>query len=149
MRIKLNEILVLKPFNPNRPDPDVPIELSFNALVEFVKCVLASLALHLFSDQSIRAGKVKYLGVSECSAQSVRRAHAIYPITAMQVEYSPFILDIEHPSVGLVKTARELGIKIVAYSPLGRGILSGAIVSWESSIDRLRIANCLRFLEFS
>ena len=75
-----------------------------------------------------RAGKVKYLGISECSAETLRRAHAVHPITALQVEYSPFTLDIEDDKNALLKTARELGIKIVAYSPVGRGLLTGKIV---------------------
>ena len=76
-----------------------------------------------------RAGKVRYLGLSECSSDSLRRAHAIHPIAAVQVEYSPFTLDIEDPKIGLLETARELGVKIVAYSPLGRGLLTGIYVS--------------------
>ena len=76
-----------------------------------------------------RAGKVKYLGLSECSSNSLRRAHAVHPISAVEVEYSPFTLDIEDPKIGLLETARELGVKIVAYSPLGRGLLTGQYVS--------------------
>lgn len=75
--------------------------------------------------QSNRAGKVKYLGLSECSAATLRRAHAVHPISALQVEYSPFVLDIEDDKIALLKTARELGVTVVAYSPLGRGILTG------------------------
>lgn len=63
--------------------------------------------------------------MSECSAATLRRAHAVYPITALQVEYSPFTLDIEDPKVALLETAKELGITIVAYSPLGRGLITG------------------------
>ena len=76
-----------------------------------------------------REGKIKYIGISECSASDVRRAHALHPISAVQIEYSPFSLDIERQEVGLLATARELGISIVAYSPLGRGMLTGAIKS--------------------
>jgi aryl-alcohol dehydrogenase-like predicted oxidoreductase len=65
------------------------------------------------------------LGLSECSVATLRRAHAVHPISALQVEYSPFALDIEDDKVALLKTARELGITIVAYSPLGRGLLTG------------------------
>ena len=75
-----------------------------------------------------RAGKVKYIGLSEVSANTLRRAHAIHPITALQVEYSPFALDIEDEKYSLLKTARELGVKIVAYSPVGRGLLTGKYV---------------------
>ncbi|THH19409.1 hypothetical protein EW146_g1746 [Bondarzewia mesenterica] len=72
-----------------------------------------------------RAGKVKYLGLSEASASTLRRAHAVHPISALEIEYSPFTLDIEDPKIGLLKTARELGVAVIAYSPLGRGLLTG------------------------
>jgi len=68
------------------------------------------------------------MGLSECSAATLRRAHAIHPISAYQVEYSPFALDIEGTSE-LLSTCRELGISVIAYSPIGRGILSGQIKS--------------------
>jgi aryl-alcohol dehydrogenase-like predicted oxidoreductase len=83
----------------------------------------------LFFSFFSRAGKVKYLGLSEVSASTLRRAHAIHPIGAVQVEYSPFTLDIENPQINLLLTARELGIAIIAYSPLGRGLLTGQYVS--------------------
>lgn len=73
------------------------------------------------------AGKIKYLGLSECSADSLRRAHAVHPITCVQVEYSPFCTDIESPQTKLLETARELGVAIVCYSPLGNGFLGGMI----------------------
>jgi aryl-alcohol dehydrogenase-like predicted oxidoreductase len=76
-----------------------------------------------------REGKVKYLGLSECSANGLRRAHAVHPIAALQVEFSPLVLDIESPEFDLLRTARELGVTIVAYSPLARGIITGQIVS--------------------
>lgn len=76
-----------------------------------------------------RAGRVKYLGLSEISATTLRRAHAVHPISVIQVEYSPFTLDIEKESIGLLKTARELGVKVVAYSPIGRGLLTGRYVN--------------------
>lgn len=76
-----------------------------------------------------RAGKTKYIGLSEVSAATLRRAHAVHPISAVQVEYSPFTLDIEDEKIGLLKAARELGVTVVAYSPLGRGLLTGKIVS--------------------
>ena len=72
---------------------------------------------------------MKYIGLSECSADTLRRAHAVHPISALQVEYSPFTLDIEDEKIALLKTARELGVTIVAYSPLGRGLLTGKYVS--------------------
>jgi aryl-alcohol dehydrogenase-like predicted oxidoreductase len=92
----------------HRVDPTVPIELTVGAMAELVK-----------------EGKVKYLGLSECSATTLRRAHAVHPIAAVQVEYSPFTLDIEDAKINVLKTARELGITVVAYSPLGRGLLTG------------------------
>lgn len=74
-------------------------------------------------------GKIRHLGLCEVSAETLRRAHAVHPITAVQVEYSPFSVDIEHSQNGLLRTARELGIAVVAYSPLGRGMLTGEIKS--------------------
>ncbi|PNS20007.1 Pyridoxal reductase [Sphaceloma murrayae] len=70
-------------------------------------------------------GKINHLGLSECSAESLRRAHKVHPITAVQIEYSPWALDIERPEIGLLKACRELGVAVVAYSPIGRGIMSG------------------------
>lgn len=75
------------------------------------------------------AGKVRHLGLSECSAESLRRACAVAHIDAVQVEYSPFSLDIESADVDLVRACRELGVAVVAYSPLGRGMLTGAVRS--------------------
>lgn len=74
-------------------------------------------------------GKIKYIGLSECSSESLRRASKIVHIDAIQIEYSPFSLDIESPQIGLLKTARELGTAIVCYSPIGRGMLGGTIRS--------------------
>ncbi|KAF9031837.1 Aldo/keto reductase [Hymenopellis radicata] len=96
----------------HRVDPKVPIEVTIGAMAELVK-----------------QGKVKYLGISECSAADLRRAHAVHPISALQIEYSPFILDLEKPPFNLLSTARELGVTVVAYSPLGRGLLTGQIKS--------------------
>ncbi|KAH9846265.1 Aldo/keto reductase [Lenzites betulinus] len=96
----------------HRPDPLVPIELTVRAMADQVK-----------------AGKTKYIGLSEVSAATLRRAHAVHPISAVQVEYSPFTLDIEDEKIGLLKAARELGVTVVAYSPLGRGLLTGKIRS--------------------
>ena len=83
-----------------------------------------------------RAGKVKYLGISECSEQTLRRAHAVHPIAALQIEYSPFTLDLERS--GLISAARELGVAIVAYSPLGRGMLTGRFVRLPSAVHPAR-----------
>ncbi|KAJ7176982.1 Aldo keto reductase [Mycena filopes] len=96
----------------HRADPKVPIEQTVAAMAEFVK-----------------SGHIKHLGLSEVSSATLRRAHAVHPIAALQVEYSPFTLDIEDPKLGLLATARELGVKIVAYSPLGRGLLTGVYKS--------------------
>ncbi|SCO92659.1 related to pyridoxine 4-dehydrogenase [Fusarium oxysporum] len=74
-------------------------------------------------------GKIKLLGLSEVSAESLRRANKVHPISAVQVEYSPFALEIESPQFKLLEVARELGVAVVAYAPLGRGILSGKIRS--------------------
>jgi aryl-alcohol dehydrogenase-like predicted oxidoreductase len=74
-------------------------------------------------------GKIKYLGLSEVSSDTLRRAHAVHPITAVQIEYSPFALEIESKQINLLKTCRELGVAVVAYSPLCRGILAGALKS--------------------
>ncbi|GAA3765479.1 aldo/keto reductase [Salinactinospora qingdaonensis] len=92
----------------HRVDPDVPIEETWGALAEAVK-----------------AGKVAYLGISEAAPETIRRAHAEHPIAAVQTEYSLFTRDVEDNDV--LATVRELGIGFVAYSPLGRGFLSGAI----------------------
>ncbi|KAF7324526.1 Aldo-keto reductase [Mycena kentingensis (nom. inval.)] len=96
----------------HRVDPKTPIEVTIGALKEL-----------------IQEGKIKSVGISECSAKCLRRAHAVHPIAALQVEYSPFVLDIEQPEIGLLDTCRELGVTIVAYSPLGRGLLTGRFKS--------------------
>jgi len=71
-------------------------------------------------------GKIKYLGLSEVSSETLRRAHKVHPISAVQVEYSPFALEIE-TQIDLLRTCRELGVAVVAYSPLSRGMLTGAL----------------------
>ncbi|KAG8747591.1 hypothetical protein FRC12_014025 [Ceratobasidium sp. 428] len=101
----------------HRVDQTVPIETTIAALAEFVK-----------------AGKIRYIGLSEPSPATLRRAHKVHPIAAIQVEYSPFILDIEQKG-HLLETARELGITVVAYSPLGRGLLTGQITSHDEIPD--------------
>ncbi|CAB4440580.1 unnamed protein product [Rhizophagus irregularis] len=90
----------------HRMDPNTPIEDTVGALAELVK-----------------EGKVKYIGLSECSAETLRRAHKVHPIAAIQMEYSPWTIDIE--TNGIMEACRELGVTIVAYSPLGRGFLTG------------------------
>lgn len=79
-----------------------------------------------------RDGKVKHLGLSECSSETLRRAYKVHPIAAVQIEYSPFTIDIEKPEIGLLETCRELGVAVVAYSPLGRGFLTG---QYKSRLD--------------
>ncbi|KAL4426698.1 hypothetical protein ABPG77_004754 [Micractinium sp. CCAP 211/92] len=93
----------------HRKDPATPIEESVRAMKELVE-----------------EGKVKHIGLSEASAEDLRKAHAIYPITAYQLEWSLWSRDAEDE---IIPTCRELGIGIVAYSPLGRGFLSGQIRS--------------------
>ena len=103
----------------------------------------------------VKEGKVRYLGLSEVSARTLRRAHAVYPIAAVQMEYSPFSLDIESPGTGLLRTCRELGVAVVAYSPLGRGFLTGAIMSrndfdvndFRNMVPRFSEENFVRNLE--
>ena len=95
----------------HRVDPDVPIEETVGAMAELVD-----------------AGKVRFLGMSEASAETIRRAHAIHPISALQSEYSLWCRDVE---AEILPTIRELGIGLVPYSPLGRGMLTGAITSTE------------------
>lgn len=97
----------------HRRNPDIPIEETVGAMSELV-----------------REGKVRHLGMSEVNAATLRAAHAVHPITALQIEYSLFTRFAERE---VIPTCRELGIGIVAYSPLGRGILTGAI----SDLDRL------------
>ncbi|KAF6813112.1 putative aldo/keto reductase [Colletotrichum sojae] len=75
-------------------------------------------------------GKIKYLGISECSSATLRRAHAVHPISAVQVEYNPWSLEVEGAaSKHLLRACRELGVTTFAYSPLGRGILAGQVRS--------------------
>jgi len=93
----------------HRVDPNTPIEDTVGAMAELV-----------------RAGKVRYLGLSEAAPQTIRRAHAIHPIAALQTEYSLWSRDAEGD---ILSTVRELGIGFVPYSPLGRGFLTGQIKS--------------------
>ncbi len=93
----------------HRVDPNTPIEETVGAMAELVE-----------------QGKVRYLGLSEASAETIRRAHAVHPITAVQSEYSLWTRDVE-PQI--LPTLQELGIALVAYSPLGRGFLLGRFSS--------------------
>jgi len=99
----------------HRVDKTVPIEETVGAMHELV-----------------RAGKVRHIGLSEASVQTIRRAHAVHPVTALQTEYSLFTRDLEDE---ILPTLRELGIGLVPYSPLGRGILTGAITSPDALED--------------
>ena len=92
----------------HRVDPNVPVEETWGALGELVT-----------------AGKVRHLGISEAAPATIRRAHAVHPVTALQTEWSLWSRDVEDNDV--LATTRELGIGFVAYSPLGRGFLSGTI----------------------
>ena len=128
----------------HRVDPNVPIEDVAGTVREL-----------------IREGKVRYLGLSEASAETIRRAHTTHPITAVQSEYSLWTRD---PEDDVLTTLRDLGIGLVAYSPLGRGFLTGQIRSlddlpaddWRRSNPRfqeealqanLRLADCVNELE--
>ncbi len=94
----------------HRVDPDTPIEETVGAMARLVE-----------------EGKVRALGLSEASAKTLRRAHAVHPISALQTEYSIFSRDVEEE---ILPTCVELGVTLVAYSPLGRGLLTG---TWDSS----------------
>jgi aryl-alcohol dehydrogenase-like predicted oxidoreductase len=95
----------------HRVDPNVPIEETVGAMAELV-----------------RNGKVRFLGLSEAGAETIRRAHKTHPIAALQTEYSLWTRD---PEDAILPTTRELGIGFVAYSPLGRGFLTGQIKRFE------------------
>eukprot|EP00884_Botryococcus_braunii_P022763 jgi/Botrbrau1/9170/Bobra.0236s0003.1 len=91
----------------------------------------------------VEEGKVKYLGISEASSEEIRRAHAVHPITACQLEWSLWTRDAEEE---VIPTCRELGIAIVAYSPLGRGFLTGAITESKAlHADDSRVVRMPRF----
>jgi aryl-alcohol dehydrogenase-like predicted oxidoreductase len=100
-RLKIDEIDL---YYAHRVDPNIPVEETVGAMAELVK-----------------EGKVKYLGLSEASAESIRKAHAVHPITALQSEYSLLTRDVEKE---ILSTVRELGITLVPYSPLARGLFS-------------------------
>jgi aryl-alcohol dehydrogenase-like predicted oxidoreductase len=113
----------------HRVDPTTPIEETVGAMAQLVA-----------------AGKVRYLGLSEASAETIRRGHATHPITALQTEYSLFSRE---PEAEILPTTRELGIGFVAYSPLGRGLLTGRYKrsgdipeeDWRSSVPRFQADN--------
>lgn len=93
-----------------RPDGKTPIEKTVKAMIELKE-----------------SGKIQHLGMSQCSADTLRRAHTVHPIAAVQIEYNPFFLDSE--SNGLISAAQELGIAVIPYAPLGRGFGTGAFQS--------------------
>jgi aryl-alcohol dehydrogenase-like predicted oxidoreductase len=94
----------------HRVDPKTPIEETVGAMAKLVA-----------------AGKVRYIGLSEAAPETLRRAHATHPVAALQTEYSLFTRDVE--TDGVLDTTRELGVTFVAYSPLGRGFLTGGVQS--------------------
>lgn len=103
--LKRLQVDVIDLYYQHRVDPQVPIEETVGAMAELVK-----------------AGKVRYLGLSEAAPETIRRAHKTHPISALQTEYSLWSRD---PEDEILKTVRELGIGFVPYSPLGRGFLTG------------------------
>ena len=105
--LKRSGLDVIDLYYQHRVDPEVAIEETVGAMAELVA-----------------AGKVKYLGLSEAAPATIRRAHAVHPITALQTEYSLWSRDVE---AEILPTCRELGIGFVPYSPLGRGFLTGQI----------------------
>lgn len=119
----------------HRVDPNTPIEETVGAMAQLVK-----------------EGKVRYLGLSEASPQTLRRAHAVHPIAALQTEYSLWTRD---PEDELLATCKKLGIGFVAYSPLGRGFLTGQIKNmtelpqsdWRQAAPRFQGDNLKKNLE--
>ena len=112
----------------HRVDPETPIEETVGAMKELVE-----------------AGKVRYLGLSEAGTETIRKAHAVHPISALQSEYSLFTRDVEDE---VLPTLRELGIGFVPYSPLGRGFLTGRFKSIEDMPEEdTRSARFPRFAE--
>jgi len=111
----------------HRVDKNTPIEDTVGAMADLV-----------------RAGKVRYIGLSEAGPATIRRAHAVHPITALQTEYSIFTRD---PEAEALPTVRELGIGFVAYSPLGRGMLTGTIKQRDAFVAGDRRLSLPRFDE--
>ncbi|OQS04342.1 hypothetical protein THRCLA_03404 [Thraustotheca clavata] len=113
----------------HRMDPSTPIEETIACLKELIE-----------------EGKIKYIGLSECSSEELRRANAVHPISTIQMEWSLTTRDLENT---IVKTARELGVGIICYSPLGRGLLTGAITKlddlpekdWRRAVPRFSEGN--------
>jgi aryl-alcohol dehydrogenase-like predicted oxidoreductase len=112
-------------FYQHRVDPEVPIEDVAGTVKELID-----------------GGKVKHFGMSEASAQNIRRAHAVQPVTAVQSEYSLWWREPESPDTGVLATLAELGIGFVPYSPLGKGFLTGSI-SETTQFDKSDIRNSI------
>jgi aryl-alcohol dehydrogenase-like predicted oxidoreductase len=113
--LKRLDVDVIDLYYLHRVDPNTPIEDTVGAMAELVK-----------------EGKVRYIGLSEASPETIRKGHAVHPLSALQSEYSLWTRDHER---GSLRTCRELGIGFVAYSPLGRGFLTGAIKSPDDFAD--------------
>lgn len=111
----------------HRRDPAVPIEEATETLASFVK-----------------AGKVKSIGFSEIAPTTLRRAHAVHPVAAVQSEYS---LSTRSPEMGLVQTCEELGVALVAFSPVGRSLLTDNPLSFEAVQDMPFLVNNPRFMQ--
>jgi aryl-alcohol dehydrogenase-like predicted oxidoreductase len=109
----------------HRVDPEVPIEDVAGTVKELID-----------------GGKVKHFGMSEASAQTIRRAHAVQPVTAVQSEYSLWWREPESPETGVLSTLAELGIGFVPYSPLGKGFLTGSIGE-NTQFDKSDIRNSI------
>jgi aryl-alcohol dehydrogenase-like predicted oxidoreductase len=125
--LKRLKVAVIDLYYQHRVDPDTPIEETVGAMADLVK-----------------EGKVRFLGLSEAAPQSIRRACSVYPISALQTEYSLWTRDVEEE---ILATCRELGIGFVPYSPLGRGFLTGRIKSIEDLEDGDYRRNSPRFQE--
>jgi aryl-alcohol dehydrogenase-like predicted oxidoreductase len=129
------QVEVIDLYYQHRVDTNTPIEDTVGAMAELVK-----------------AGKVRYLGLSEAAPETIRRAHKVHPIAALQTEYSLWSRD---PEGELLDTVRELGIGFVAYSPLGRGFLTAKITSvenlaeddWRRGMPRFEQENFRRNME--
>jgi aryl-alcohol dehydrogenase-like predicted oxidoreductase len=109
----------------HRVDPEVPVEDVAGTVKELIE-----------------AGKVKHFGMSEASAENIRRAHAVQPVTALQSEYSLWWREPENPETGVLSTLSELGIGLVPYSPLGKGFLTGSIDA-STQFDKADIRNVI------
>ncbi len=124
--LKRLEVEMIDLYYLHRKDPDTPIEETVGAMAKLVE-----------------SGKIKAIGLSEVNEETLRKAHAIHPITALQTEFS---LWSREPEEGLLQTCKELGIAFVAYSPLGRGFLTGQIKKYEDFDAKDYRRNAPRFL---